>query len=140
MNNTEHQIAVGIIAGTIVTLILVVFIILIVLKYNKLIRKYEFEKKANEDQISVLQTTIKMLLQDKTKYYDQLQLQVPDHPKRFHIKYYNSFKEVELHLMSERLGIGVITDVGKLNYKVILVDELHHELPEGIGEPDDEEI
>lgn len=54
----------------------------------------------------------------------RLERQLPQTPFKKHIKYYNSTKEIDVHIISERLGIAIISDVDQLNYSVRLVDEL----------------
>ena len=122
MNNTEEQIAVTVVAGTIVIFLLIVAFTIIIVKLHKRAVKAEQNNMSAEKNVM-----------DLTAHLVHYKAQLPEESEIMYIKYYDSFKKIEVHLRHRRLGIAVVSDVGQLNYKVRLLDELI--MPEDVPAP-----
>lgn len=125
----QDEIAIGIIAGTIVIFILIVFIILLVVRLSKRIREHH-ALKVNYETLAqhhaAQQNYIKELEAD-LKGYALLREQLPKTPLRMLIKYYKEWKYVDVHALIHSIGIAVICDPGQMNYRIKMIDELEDE-------------
>lgn len=123
----QHQLMWYILIATGLQIVFVVLIIILFVKLYKYKRLYKEELEISNRYAETNNTitrqngTLDNRVEDLTL---RLERQLPQTPFKKHIKYYNSTKEIDVHIISERLGIAIISDVDQLNYSVRLVDEL----------------
>lgn len=138
-DNIEQQITIGIIAGTIVMLILVSFIIYLVHKLSKERYNHQKDNGDKDHAIKSLKDSLKQAIEGKTRCYDQLRDQIPQQPQVKYMQYYKDYKAVHVYAILRDLGIVIISDVDQMNYKIRLIDEVFDNIPETTEEPEEEE-